>query len=124
MTMTDARKSLTQVAIARTKSRTSRIDWERWDNKLEARSKEHRGAFPLPESVKNEIRTAYRSGEPLCCKRGRLTLEATAADHCWVDFINKEAYERLGCDESWKPGGRYFEEGKEKLERILRGEES
>lgn len=83
----------------------------------------YRSRYPLSEKAKTAVRDLYLRGEALCCAVGRENLEKAKLDPCWAEWINEQAYERIGCSEAWKPGERYHEQGKEKLEAILRGEE-
>jgi len=82
----------------------------------------HREQHPLSVKVVKAIFDMYENGVPLCCGAGRENLKSTGIDECWLEFVNIGAYEYLGCgDGDFKPGGKYYQTGKERLELILIG---
>jgi len=89
---------------------------------LDERTVEHLVAAPLSEDDKAAVWNLYLQGKPLCCKEGKKNLEAALDDPFWVEHINEWAYELLGCDPEYQPGGRWHEGGKSKLLSILKGE--
>jgi hypothetical protein len=79
----------------------------------------HLKRFPLSEAEQRAVMDLYLRGESLCCGKGMANLRHVLRDPIWVSFINERAYETLGCSEKYRPGGEYFEEGKEELRNIL-----
>jgi len=110
-------------AWAEAQAKAERADEGDWALKMEADRllREYLVENPLPESMRETIRALYSSGARLCCHGGKKRLEEVMDDPRWVHHINDMAYDSLGCSKSFKPGGDTFEEGKERLERILNG---
>jgi hypothetical protein len=100
-------------------------EWLAWRLRsfADAHAEEHRNRCALTMDEKLAIMDLYMDGKPLCCREGVKNLRRVLGSSYWVEKINDDAYEMLGCSSGWKPGGHLFEDGKAKLwERIL-GEE-
>jgi len=98
-----------------------REESERIEKEFEAAGKAHRERWPLTKKMKDAIYGAFAEGRPLCCKEGRKVLKELGVDSCWREYINDWAYNSLGCTESDKPGGCFYERYLENLRVFLYG---
>ncbi len=90
-------------------------------HEIEMHAQRHRKEQPPTKREKAAILSMYYQGLPLCCRGGLANLRSII-DPCWAEYINDWAYENLGCTgNAPKEGG--FQQGREKLEKFLNGEE-
>jgi len=73
--------------------------------------------FVTEENIRR-IMNLYDDGKPLCCAEGRRKLRGFMGRH-WADCISDFAYETLGCNGDWRPGGTHFANGRRKLNKFL-----
>jgi len=113
-------RSLKPWRESRSRAAEAAAELRRWTKQGDDLMQAHLVDHPLSKRDRQRVRKLYLEGKGLCCDSG-LQLLKEIIDDCWAEYINNRAYEVLGCDSCWKPGGRYFEDGRKKLEEILEG---
>jgi len=115
-------KDLKQWAKAR--ERLDKADREAAEaqSALEEAGKRYRREHPITEETKTKLINLYKSGKPLCCTQGRANLTDAGLAGYWVEYLNDWAYDSLGCQGYYFPGGSGYESGLRSLRNRLQQE--